>query len=111
MELIIRMKSFQMHIILLFGSLLLSSAPAVGGNAAVERGRALYLQHCAACHGVKGNGHGVLEPELSTPPADLRLLSKRYGNPLEEDQIAKFMDGRADIKAHGPRDMPVWGEE
>ncbi len=21
------------------------------------------------------------------------------------------MDGRADIKAHGPRDMPVWGEE
>ncbi|HZY60454.1 MAG TPA: hypothetical protein VFE56_11860, partial [Candidatus Binataceae bacterium] len=46
-----------------------------------------------------------------TPPANLRLLSERYGNPLPVDQIARFIDGRADIKAHGPRDMPVWGEE
>jgi hypothetical protein len=40
----------------------------------------------------------------------LRLVSDRYGNPLPEDQIARFIDGRADVKAHGPRDMPVWGE-
>jgi hypothetical protein len=47
---------------------------------------------------------------LSTPPANLRLLWERYGNPLPEDQLARFIDGRADVKAHGPRDMPVWGE-
>jgi hypothetical protein len=29
---------------------------------------------------------------------------------LPEDQIAKFIDGRAAVKAHGPRDMPVSGE-
>ena len=47
---------------------------------------------------------------LTTPPANLRHLSERYGNPLPEDQIARYIDGRADVKAHGPRDMPVWGK-
>jgi hypothetical protein len=46
---------------------------------------------------------------LTTPPANLRHLSERYGNPLPGDQIARFIDGRADVKAHGARDMPVWG--
>jgi mono/diheme cytochrome c family protein len=74
-------------------------------------GRQLYIDHCAACHGINGDGHGPLEHELAKPAADLRILSKRYGNPLPYDQIARFMDGRADVKAHGSRDMPVWGEE
>jgi hypothetical protein len=46
---------------------------------------------------------------LTTPPANLRRLSERFGNPLPEDQVARYIDGRVDIKAHGPRDMPVWG--
>jgi len=40
----------------------------------------------------------------------LRRLSERYGNPLPEKRIAQFIDGRAEVEAHGPRDMPVWGE-
>jgi mono/diheme cytochrome c family protein len=109
MKLISRTNTLQVHIILL-GCLLLTRPAAVWGNDIAE-GRKSYLQHCAACHGVKGDGHGPLEHELREPPADLRLLSRRYGNPLPEDQIARFMDGRADVKAHGPRDMPVWGWE
>jgi hypothetical protein len=50
-----------------------------------------------------------MAPALTTPPSDLRELSERYGNPLPKEQIARFTDGRADVKAHGPRDMPVWG--
>jgi hypothetical protein len=46
---------------------------------------------------------------LTTPPANLRRLSERFGNPLPEDQVARLIDGRAEVKAHGPRDMPVWG--
>lgn len=107
---IAKKNSFQIRIPLLLGFLLISS-PATGGNDQLEKGRELYLQHCAACHGNKGDGHGPLEHELSTRPTDLRLLSKIYGDPLQEDQIARFMDGRADVEAHGPRDMPVWGEE
>ena len=77
----------------------------------LSAGRRLYVEHCAACHGIKGDGHGPLEHELSKPAADLRLLSRKYGNPLPDDQIARFLDGRADVQAHGPRDMPVWGWE
>jgi len=39
------------------------------------------------------------------------MLSQRFGNPLPEEVIAKFIDGRSDVKAHGPRDMPVWGKK
>jgi mono/diheme cytochrome c family protein len=97
-------------VILLLCCLSLSARAAAGDND-IAKGRELYLEHCAACHGTKADGHGPLEHELMARPADLRLLSRRYGNPLPEDQIARFMDGRADVKAHGPRDMPVWGEE
>lgn len=77
----------------------------------IAEGRAIYLQYCASCHGVAADGKGPIAPILTTPPANLRLLSERYGNPLPEDQIARFIDGRADLKAHGPRDMPVWGKQ
>lgn len=110
MELISRKNTFQMQIILLLGCLLLTT-PAIVWSNDMDQGQKLYLQHCAACHGIKGDGHGPLQHELATPPTDLRLLSQRYGKPLPETQIARFMDGRADVKAHGPRDMPVWGEE
>jgi mono/diheme cytochrome c family protein len=74
------------------------------------KGRQIYLHYCASCHGIAGEGNGPLAQILTTPPANLRLLYQRYGNPLPEDQIAKFIDGRTAVKAHGPRDMPVWGE-
>ena len=96
-------------LVLLLSGFLLVSSKAVAGD--VARGRVLYLRNCASCHGVKGDGEGPVAAQLKTHPADLRLLSSRYGNPLPEDQIARFIDGRADIAAHGPRDMPVWGEE
>ena len=44
---------------------------------------------------------------LTTPPANLRRLSERFGNPLPEDQVARYIDGRADIKAHGPRECDL----
>lgn len=101
---------FQKFIIPLLGLLIV--APAVAATTAeVARGRTLYLRYCAACHGRNGDGHGPVAPALKTPPADLRILSRRYGNPLPEDQIASFIDGRADIVAHGPREMPVWGDQ
>jgi len=98
----------QKFIISLLGLLLVGPAFAAT-TADVARGRTLYLRYCAACHGRNADGKGPVAPALKTPPADLRILSKRYGNPLPEDQMARFIDGRADIAAHGPREMPVWG--
>ena len=102
------MKPNRAVVLLLAGFLLVTSTAAADD---VARGRVLYRRNCASCHGVKGDGQGPVAAQLKTPPTDLRLLSMRYGNPLPEDQIARFIDGRADIAAHGPRDMPVWGEQ
>jgi mono/diheme cytochrome c family protein len=38
--------------------------------AAVERGRALFLQHCALCHGERADGRGVRREGLSSDPRD-----------------------------------------
>ena len=35
-----------------------------------ERGRALFLAHCALCHGVRGDGHGERKEGLDVPPRD-----------------------------------------
>jgi mono/diheme cytochrome c family protein len=103
------MPCFEKRSLLLIVILLLGGAAAVARADDVAQGRALYLQYCAACHGLTGEGNGPVARSLTTPPANLRLLSDRYGNPLPEDQVARFIDGRADVRAHGPRDMPVWG--
>lgn len=49
---------------------------------------------------------------LVRSPLLLRICvySDLYGNPLEENKVARAIDGRQEVKAHGPRDMPVWGE-
>jgi mono/diheme cytochrome c family protein len=102
-----RTKLLKTGITLLGGLLLFIAGPAGAGE--IASGRALYLEYCATCHGITGNGDGPMARALTTPPPDLRRLGERYGNPLPEDQIARFIDGRADVAAHGPRDMPVWG--
>ena len=89
--------------------MLLAGAALARGDD-VTRGRAIYLRYCATCHGLTAEGNGPVAQALKTPPTNLRLLSDLYGNPLQEDKVARAIDGRAEVKAHGPRDMPVWGE-
>jgi mono/diheme cytochrome c family protein len=96
--------------ITLLGLVLLSTA-SISSADEVSEGKASYLRICAACHGVKADGNGPAAPAFTTRASDLRFLSARYGNPLPQDQIARFIDGRADVIAHGPRDMPVWGDK
>lgn len=54
------------------------------------RGPALYTQHCAACHGEQGDGHGLAERYLYPKPRDFRagrfrLISTVNGVPSLED--------------------------
>ncbi|HEY2444524.1 MAG TPA: c-type cytochrome, partial [Rhizomicrobium sp.] len=69
------------------------SARALAADEAVARGRELYLEYCGSCHGLTGEGDGPVAHSLTTPPANLRLLSDRVGNPLPVDQVARFIDG------------------
>ena len=75
------------------------------------QGGRLYATYCASCHGVGGRGDGPVAETLRVPPADLTRLGDRYGEPLPIDRIADFVDGRSHVAAHGPREMPVWGEQ
>lgn len=89
---------------------LCAAMPAAAGSRDVAQGRTYYLRYCASCHGEAGNGQGPMAASLKQQPADLRMLSEKYGSPLRVKELARFIDGREYVAAHGPRQMPVWGE-
>ena len=77
---------------------------------AIERGADLYTQYCASCHGLTAQGDGPAAETLRKPPSDLTRLGPRWGVPLDRERLAAFIDGRDGPRAHGPPEMPVWGE-
>jgi mono/diheme cytochrome c family protein len=72
-------------------------------------GRKLYLQYCGSCHGLEGQGDGPVAPALRTPPADLTRIAQRRGGAFPEAEITAYIDGQQFVRAHGSREMPVWG--
>jgi mono/diheme cytochrome c family protein len=88
---------------------MIAVGPAAVRAADVKEGRRLYLRYCASCHGAAADGRGPVAPTLKVAPTDLTRLSSRYGSPLPAGQIARFIDGRSAVAAHGDREMPVWG--
>jgi mono/diheme cytochrome c family protein len=89
---------------------LCAASASIAGSKDVAQGRIYYLRYCASCHGQDGNGQGPAASSLKQQPADLRMLSEKYGTPLRIKELARFIDGREYVAAHGPREMPVWGE-
>lgn len=89
-------------------------APSVtaqpGDPLELAEGEALYLRHCAACHGRDGTGGGPVSPWLIRKPADLTTIAALNEGVFPKERVWQVIDGRADVAAHGLRDMPVWGE-
>jgi mono/diheme cytochrome c family protein len=75
-----------------------------------ELGQGDFVTYCAACHGVGGRGDGTVAEYLTINAADLTQLAKKNGGLFPRERIANVIDGRAQVKVHGPRDMPVWGD-
>jgi mono/diheme cytochrome c family protein len=86
-----------------------ASARAAGPDD-VRAGEKYFRRYCASCHGMTGAGDGPVASSLSKPPANLRLLSDKYGSPLPVAKLADIIDGRDAVRAHGTAEMPVWGE-
>lgn len=82
----------------------LFAAPAPAQDA--EAGRALYLEFCAACHGMEARGDGVMRDLLRVPPTDLTGLAQAGEFPIL--RVAEQIDGRRPVMAHGG-DMPIYG--
>jgi mono/diheme cytochrome c family protein len=79
-------------------------------SVAAQAGHNLYEQHCMECHGIRGRGDGPLAEELKVAPADLTLIAKRRGGVFPEAELREIIDGRRRVRAHGPANMPIWGE-
>jgi len=69
-----------------------------------------YRSSCASCHGLAGRGDGPLANALKRTPADLTKLTENNNGVFPFARVYNVIDGRIAIMAHGPRDMPVWGE-
>jgi hypothetical protein len=59
---------------------------------------------------VAGRGDGPVASSLRVKPADLTRIADRRGDQFPDNDIARFIDGRFELPAHGPREMPVWGQ-
>jgi mono/diheme cytochrome c family protein len=77
---------------------------------AVITGRALFREHCVACHGASGRGDGRLAELLIYRPADLTAISRHNGGTFPLEQVVRIIDGRKPVKGHGGSEMPVWGD-
>jgi mono/diheme cytochrome c family protein len=75
----------------------------------IERGALTYRVHCGSCHGATAKGDGPMAAVLKVEPADLRRLARRNDGRFPKDRIYSTIDGREEIRSHGPGSMPVWG--
>ena len=74
----------------------------------VARGRKLFNQYCATCHGVTGKGDGPAAAALKVAPADLTAI-QRPGEKFPFYQVQTKIDGEKAVTAHGTSKMPIWG--
>jgi len=88
-----------------------TSPSVTPGAHMLEQGKRRYKASCSGCHGTQAHGNGPISPLLEVPVPDLTLLASRRGGSFPADEVYQIIDGQADLSAHGPRHMPVWGYE
>lgn len=74
-------------------------------------GKREFDANCASCHGLSGKGDGPMQSVLNVKPADLTLIAKKNNGVFPVARIQNVIDGRMAVNSHGPRDMPVWGDD
>lgn len=73
------------------------------------KGEEIFKEQCISCHGMDDIQPTVTD--LETPAPDLtKIMDRRRKADFPVAEIARIIDGRLLVKAHGPREMPVWGE-
>ncbi len=107
---------------IVFALVLLAGLPGILANATIKAGttrsaglahdlgRIDFVTYCAACHGVGGKGDGTVAEFLTITAADLTQLRKMNAGSFPRERIHHVIDGRAEVKIHGARDMSVWGD-
>ena len=76
----------------------------------VAGGELEFQNYCAVCHGVDGKGRGIMSKFLTVQPADLTQITRKNSGTFSFWQVYRIIDGREDVRGHGTRDMPIWGD-
>jgi len=105
-----RIRSFVLPTTLVAAGCALLGSAFAAENHPASGGQRTYKTYCANCHGVTAKGDGPIASSLTARPADLTGLAARNGGAFPTDQVTAKIDGREEVKAHGPREMPVWGD-
>lgn len=101
---------FRQIAILTFGLSISVVACAPTGQE-VSRGRALYSDFCATCHGDGGLGDGPLAADWKRPPADLTKIAAGNGGTFPLARVMSQIDGytrRSDTHSAMPEMGPVF---
>ncbi|MDO8844097.1 cytochrome c [Methylicorpusculum sp.] len=93
-----------------FGILLIGLSNTAFAAEKLDVGKNEYNSACAVCHGLTGKGDdGPLKSLLARPVPNLTVLAKNNNGIFPFDRVFQIIDGRQEVKAHGPREMPIWG--
>lgn len=92
------------------GVLVSAFAITASGADKFDIGKIEYEQSCATCHGVDGKGRGSIAQTFQLTVPDITILTKRNGGMFPVSRVYDVIDGREEVKAHGPREMPIWGK-
>ena len=85
-----------------------AAQPTIQSTDLRARGRVLYVEHCASCHGTSGRGDGPAADSLRRQTTDLTGFSRANGGVFPAGRIRRSIDGRG-VPSHGSVEMPVWG--
>ena len=89
--------------------LALLAVPAMAADR-LDIGKREYDASCASCHGMNGKGKGSFAELLHVSMPDLTTMARRNGGVFPITYAYNVIDGREAIKAHGTREMPIWGD-
>jgi mono/diheme cytochrome c family protein len=82
--------------------------PIEASSDALSRGRSVFIQNCASCHGKSGHGDGPQGKSLSKHPAD--LTSEKVQSQSDGSLFWKITQGRGEMPTtqNSLRDQERW---
>lgn len=86
------------------------SAESSSYEEVISQGAKTYYRFCSVCHGEDAKGDGTFSENIKVPPPSLTQLSKNNNGVFPWVDLYAVIDGTDITKAHGTKEMPIWGE-